>query len=261
MASTAYPIPSFFLFPTHRYLLLSALALLAAPAVAQHRPTPAPADTARKAPIALGEVVVSASKVEESILQSPVTVEKLTARDLRLTPAPSFFDAIENVKGVQVLTPSLGFKVINARGFSNTTNVRFVQLVDGLDNQAPRRGAPIGNALGTSDLDIQSVEIVPGTAAALYGLNAINGLANVATWNPFTSAGLSVRQQTGLNHVNDPSTGVHPYSETSLCYGQVLVPDKLAFKINGTYLRGYNWVADTPTSTPTGQRHHRPAGR
>jgi len=179
MASTAYPTSSFFLFSTRRYLLLPALALLAAPALAQHRPTPAPADTARKAPIALGEVVVSASKVEESILQSPVTVEKLTARDLRLTPAPSFFDAIENVKGVQVLTPSLGFKVINARGFSNTTNVRFVQLVDSLDsldNQAPHLGAPIGNVLGPSNLDIRSVEIVPGTAAALYGLNAINGL-------------------------------------------------------------------------------------
>src|SRR5689334_21946 len=91
----------------------------------------APADTARRRPIELGEVVVAASRVEESLLLSPVTVEKLTARDLRLTPAPSFFDALEGLKGVQVLTPSLGFKVVNARGFANTTNVRFVQLVDG----------------------------------------------------------------------------------------------------------------------------------
>ena len=83
------------------------------------------------------EVVVSASRVEESFLQSPVTVEKLNARALRLTPAPSFFDAIEHLKGVQVITPSLAFKVINARGFTNTTNVRFAQLVDGVDNQAP----------------------------------------------------------------------------------------------------------------------------
>jgi hypothetical protein len=45
---------------------------------------------------------------------------------IRQSAQPSFFDAIENIKGVQMITPSLGFKVINAGGFTNTTNVRFV---------------------------------------------------------------------------------------------------------------------------------------
>ena len=205
----------------------------------------APADTTRKK-VDLEEVVVSASKVEESFLQSPVTVEKLNARALRLTPAPSFFDAIEHLKGVQVITPSLAFKVINARGFTNTTNVRFAQLVDGVDNQAPHIGAPIGNVLGPSDLDVLSVEIVPGTAAALYGLNAINGLANFRTKNPFNSEGLSVQQKTGLNHLGDPNSGARLFSETSLRYAKVLRP-KLAFKVNGTYLRGYDWIANDQT--------------
>jgi outer membrane receptor protein involved in Fe transport len=215
----------------------------------------APADTTRKK-LSLEEVVVSASRVEESFLQSPVTVEKLNPRALRLTPAPSFFDAIEHLKGVQVLAPSLGFKVINARGFTNTTNVRFAQLVDGVDNQAPHIGGPIGNVLGPSDLDINSVEIVPGAASALYGLNAINGLANFQTKNPFHSEGLSVRQQTGLNHLNDPdartfgagSSSEHIYSETSVRYAKVLLTDKLAFKINGTYLRAYDWIANDQTN-------------
>jgi outer membrane receptor protein involved in Fe transport len=208
---------------------------------------------ADSAKIDLSEVVVSASRVEESILQSPVTVEKLTPRALRLTPAPSFFDAIEHLKGVQVITPSLGFRVINARGFTNTTNVRFVQLVDGIDNQAPHIGGPIGNVLGPSDLDIQAVEIVPGTAAALYGLNAVNGLANFTTRNPFRSEGLSVQQKTGVNHVNDANTNAHIFIETSLRYAKVLVPDRLAFKANGTYLHGYDWIASDLTDiNPSG---------
>ncbi|WBA43442.1 TonB-dependent receptor [Hymenobacter canadensis] len=213
------------------------LALLLLPVLA-HAQAP---DTTR-----LGEVVVTASKVEESILQSPVTVEKLNARQLRLTPAASFFDAIEHLKGVQMITPSLGFRVLNARGFSNTTNVRFAQLVDGIDNQAPHIGAPIGNLLGPSDLDIQAVELVPGTAAALYGLNAINGLANFSTRNPFRSPGLSVQQKVGVNHLNDPATDAHAFSETSVRYAQVLGP-KWAVKVNGTYLRGYDWIAHDPT--------------
>lgn len=229
--------------------VVSCLAALPATALAQTTPAPDSAtapDTARRAPIGLGEVVVAASRVEESILQSPVTVEKLTARALRLTPAPSFFDAIEGVKGVQVLTPSLGFKVINARGFANTTNVRFAQLVDGADNQAPHIGGPIGNALGPSDLDIQAVEIVPGTAAALYGLNAINGLANFTTRNPFDAPGLSVQQKVGLNHLGDAGSGARLFSETSLRYARVLGA-KWAFKVNGTYTRGYDWIAGDQT--------------
>ncbi|WP_211320170.1 TonB-dependent receptor [Hymenobacter nivis] len=222
-----------------------ALALLPPPAAAaQGAPgRPAPRDTAK---VGLGEVVVAASRVEESILQSPVTVEKINPRALRLTPAPSFFDAIEYLKGVQVITPSLGFKVINARGFTNTTNVRFAQLVDGIDNQAPHVGGPIGNVLGPSDLDILAVEVVPGTASALYGLNAINGLANFSTRNPFKYEGLSVLQKTGVNHISDPNVGAKAYSETSVRFAKVL-SDKWAFKINGTYLRGYDWIANDQT--------------
>ncbi|WP_082115947.1 TonB-dependent receptor [Hymenobacter terrenus] len=214
-------------------------------ALTAHGQTVAPPDTTRQK-VDLEEVVVSASKVEESFLQSPVTVEKLNARALRLTPAPSFFDAIEHLKGVQVITSSLAFKVINARGFTNTTNVRFAQLVDGIDNQAPHIGGPIGNALGPSDLDISSVEIVPGTAAALYGLNAINGLANLQTKNPFTSEGLTVQQKTGVNHVGGPNSAAKLFSETSLRYAKILAP-KLAVKVNGSYLRGYDWVANDQT--------------
>ena len=231
--------------PLPRTLQLASAALLLPHLAAAQTPRRPPLPDSTK--IDLTEVVVSASRVEESILQSPVTVEKLNPRALRLTPAPSFFDAIEHLKGVQVITPSLGFKVINARGFTNTTNVRFVQLVDGIDNQAPHIGGPIGNVLGPSDLDIQAVEIVPGTAAALYGLNAINGLANFTTRNPFRSEGLSVQQKTGVNHVNDANSDAHIFTETSLRYAKVLVPDKLAFKVNGTYLRGYDWIASDQT--------------
>jgi iron complex outermembrane receptor protein len=61
----------------------------------------------------------------------------------------------------------LGFKVINARGFGNTTHVRFVEMMDGVDNQAPHIGAPIANSLGPNDLNILKVEIMPGSASAI----------------------------------------------------------------------------------------------
>lgn len=193
----------------------------------------------------LQEVVVSASRIKEDINKSPVSIERLSLPEIRQSAAPSFFDAIENMKGVQMITPSLGFKVINTRGFTNTTNVRFVQLVDGMDNQAPHLGAPIGNALGPNDLDIESVEIVPGVASALYGMNAINGLANFITKNPFTNQGLSFQQKIGFNRAGSPG-GASPFSETSFRWAHVIKP-KLAFKLNGSYISGTDWMANDQT--------------
>ena len=54
-----------------------------------------------------------------------------------------------------------------------------------------------------NDLDIKSVEVIPGTASALYGMNAINGMANFITKDPFTTTGLSVQQKTGINRIHE----------------------------------------------------------
>ncbi|GAB3883968.1 TonB-dependent receptor [Spirosoma agri] len=190
----------------------------------------------------LTEVVISASRASESILRSPVSIDVLDARRIRLSAQPSYFDAIETIKGVQLLTSSLGFKVYNTRGFAATTNVRFVQLVDGRDNQAPHIGAPIASAMAPSDLDIQRVELVPGVASALYGMNALNGLVNILTRNPFDSEGLSIGQKTGLNHVGDATVSSKLYSETSIRYAHRL-GNRFAFKVNLVYQGGYDWVA------------------
>lgn len=191
----------------------------------------------------LDEVVVSATKKETRFLQSPVTVEKLNEKQLLGNGAPSFFDAIQTAKGVQMITPSLGFRVINTRGFTNTTNVRFAQLVDGMDVQSPHIGAPVGNALGPGDLDINSVEILPGSGSALYGMNAINGMANFFTKSPFTSQGLSIQQKTGVNHVNSATSGAKLFTETAIRYARAISP-RFAFKINGTFSKGFDWMAD-----------------
>jgi outer membrane receptor protein involved in Fe transport len=192
----------------------------------------------------LNEIVISASRISETILRSPVSIDQLRSIDAKNMGAPTCFDAIENMKGVQIITPSLGFKVINTRGFANTTNVRFTQLIDGIDNQAPHIGAAIANALGANDLDIDKIEIIPGTASALYGMNSINGLANIRTKNPFVYQGLSVQQLTGVNHVgNIDSYSPQLYSQTNLRYAKA-INSKFAFKITGSYTNGKDWVAD-----------------
>lgn len=191
------------------------------------------------------EVVVTASRVPESILKSPVAIEKLDIRAIRETPAPNFYDALENVKGVQMTTSSLTFKVPNTRGFNIPNNFRFMQLVDGVDMQAATLGVPLGNAIGPTELDIQSVEITPGAASALYGMNAINGMANLLTKNPFTSQGLSVYHKTGINHVDNIDHQAALLTESAIRYAKSFFHNKFAFKVNVGYMQGIDWRSNT----------------
>jgi len=193
--------------------------------------------------VLVDQVVVTASRVSESILRSPVTIEKLDVQSIKASPAPTFYDALTNVKGVQMTTLSLGYQVPNTRGFAGTTNSRFLQMVDGIDNISPGIGAPVANAVGPTELDIESVELIPGAASAIYGLNAINGIANLKTKSPFSYEGLSVYLKEGVNHINDPDHGAALYSEYAARWAKTLSP-KWAFKINAAHSQGIDWIAN-----------------
>ncbi|MEA5256731.1 TonB-dependent receptor [Arcicella aquatica] len=227
-------------FKTKYFLLLSILATVSFTVQAQKKIQQIVyKDTIRQ----LSEVVVTASRTPESVLKSPISIALLDNKTIQNAAAPSFYDAIENIKGVQLLTSSLGFKVYNTRGFANPTNVRFVQLVDGVDNQAPHIGSPIASALAPTDLDVDHVEMLHGAASALYGMNALNGLVNIFSKNPFEYQGLSFQQKTGVNHFNDSNASVHIFSESSIRWAKVF-NNIFATKINFEYLTGYDWISD-----------------
>ncbi len=189
------------------------------------------------------EVVVSASRIEESILKSPVSVEKMDIRDIRSTGAPSFYDALRNLKGVETSTQSLTFTSVNTRGFTGNGNVRLVQMVDGMDNQAPGLNFAVGNIVGISELDLESVELLPGAASALYGPNAVNGLLLMNSKNPFTYQGLSAYSKVGIMNASNRTTQTTPFYDVSIRYAKAF-NNKLAFKINASYLTAEDWQAN-----------------
>jgi iron complex outermembrane receptor protein len=196
-------------------------------------------------------VVVTASRVSERILESPVTIEKMDLAALKGMAAPTFFDALEQLKGVQMTTVSLGFKVPNTRGFSGTTNSRFLQMVDGADVQSPGIGAPVANAVGPTELDVASVELIPGAASALYGMNATNGVSSLVTKSPYAHQGLSLYHRLGVNHVDGRDARPHLLQETALRYA-LSFGKGWAFKTNFSYFSGHDWVAHDTTDLRPG---------
>ncbi|MEM9298781.1 MAG: TonB-dependent receptor [Bacteroidota bacterium] len=186
------------------------------------------------------EIVVSASRVEESILESPVSVEKMDIRAIRESAAPSFYDNIRTLKGIDVSTQSLTFTSINPRGFGANGNTRTVQQIDGIDNQAPGLNFPVGNIVGISDVDLESVEILPGAASALYGPNAIQGIILMKSKSPFDYQGLTVSAQVGVNHVDEEDDDMSIYNNYQLRYAKAF-NNKFAFKITASWLNAQDW--------------------
>ena len=192
------------------------------------------------------EVVVSASRVEESILKSPVTVEKLDLLAIRQTPAPDFYDALANIKGVQFTSSSLNFPQINTRGFATIANVRFVQMVDGIDTQAPLLNFPTGNIVGIGELDTESMELLPGTASALYGPNAFNGVLLMNSKSPFEYQGLSAQAKGGIT-TSDAQGESFPFYSFNARYAKAF-NNKFAFKVNFAYMMAEDWHGNDYTT-------------
>jgi iron complex outermembrane recepter protein len=197
----------------------------------------------QEAPVLGSEVVVAVSRVEESIMRSPVSVEKMDLRAIRETPAHNFYDGLQNLKGVDMIATSLTFKIINTRGFMFPANNRIVQRIDGMDNQAPGLNLPLGNLVGLSDLDAESVEILPGANSALYGPNAFNGVIAMTSKSPFEYQGLSAMTRLGVNHVDGRDAPPSPMYEGMIRYAKAF-NNRFAFKVNLAYLKAHDWHAN-----------------
>ena len=199
----------------------------------------------------LDEIVVSASRTPERIMESPVTVERLDARAIKNTSAPSFYDGLENLKGVDVNTNSLTFKSVNTRGFATFANTRFMQLVDGMDNSSPALNFAIGNLLGMSELDVNTVELLPGASSALYGANAFNGIMFMKSKSPFDDQGISVSLKGGIT--SQEAGGNNEFTDFNIRMAYAF-SDKLAAKATLSVLEATDWVATDYRNTTAGIR-------
>lgn len=200
----------------------------------------------------INEIVVSASRTPERVLESPVTVERMGPVEIKTTTAPSFYDGLENLKEVHFNTSSLTFKSVNTRGFATVANTRFMQLVDGMDNSSPALNFVLGNLIGLSELDVASVELLPGASSALYGANAFNGILFMNSKSPFTHQGISTYFKYG--QTSQDAAGVNDYYDFGLRAAHAFTP-WFAAKGNLNILKGTEWIAADFRSATGGTSH------
>ncbi len=187
------------------------------------------------------EIVVLSSRMKENIMKSPVTIEKLNIISIKQAATPDYYDALANMKGVQVTSSSLTNTSVNTRGFAGTGNTRFVQLIDGMDIADPTIGWAVGSVMAPGELDIESLELIPGAASALYGPNAFNGIMLLQSKSPFDYPGLSTMVKQGVT--NSKAGGTDPMGTYAIRYAKIF-NDKVAFKVNFHFLNATDWTAN-----------------
>lgn len=188
------------------------------------------------------EVVVSASRTPQRILEAPVTVDRVSSVAIRNAPSANYYDFIGNLRGVDVVTSSLTFKTPTTRGFSGSGNYRVNQIVDGMDNQAPGLNFSVGSVIGLTELDVESMELLTGASSALYGPGGMNGTLLINSKNPFRYQGLSFQIKTGLMNISNRERDASGYHNWSLRWANK-VSEKFAFKIGTELIKAVDWVA------------------
>jgi outer membrane receptor protein involved in Fe transport len=187
------------------------------------------------------EVVISATRSQIRSLESPVSIERMSSSAIREVPGVSFYDAIANLKGVDMVTSSILFKTMGTRGFNGSGNLRMNQLVDGMDNQAPGLNFSVGNIVGLNELDVDNVELLPGASSALYGSGGMTGTILMTSKDPYKYQGFSAQFKQGVNHLSDPSMSAAPYEDIMARYAQAF--NKFAFHISADYISAKDWTA------------------
>ncbi|NUM31610.1 MAG: TonB-dependent receptor [Bacteroidetes bacterium] len=186
----------------------------------------------------LKEIEIKSSRITEKEKESPITVESMGSKQIKEAAASTFYEGLGNMKGVDITAASLGFRVVNTRGFNSTSPVRSLQLIDGVDNQSPGLNFSLGNFLGACELDLKKVDIISGASSAFYGPNAFNGVISMESKNPFESKGLTIQSKIGERQLRE------------FCFrlAQVIKgkngKEKLAYKVCFLGMSAYDWEAN-----------------
>ena len=130
----------------------------------------------------LNEIVISASKFEQSKKEVPQKIISIDAQEIEQATPQTSADLLANSAGVFVQKSQLGGGSPMIRGFS--TN-RVLITVDGVRlNNAIFRGGNVQNVISINPFNIQNTEVILGAGSVIYSSDAIGGVMNFYTTTP-----------------------------------------------------------------------------
>ncbi len=235
--------------------------LAAPPALAQEATQPAGESEEEKSLTFTDTVVVSGSKIEEKVIDSPATISVITSEAIAANPAQNFGDLLRAVPGMTVIQTSARDVNLSTRNSSTTTlNNSQLTLLDGRSIYLDFFGMVLWDWVPTSSEEIKQIEVVRGPASVVWGANALTGSVNIITKPPREAEGVVVTLNGGLfdrdcegSIQTSGQIGKPGCSQTDTGYnygGNISIAqapnERWSYKISGGYFNS------DPFSRPTG---------
>jgi outer membrane receptor protein involved in Fe transport len=133
-------------------------------------------------------IVVSASRIETTILNAPATMSVVSSESIAAAPSQSFGDLLRNVPGMNVIQTSARDFNVTSRQSTGTASTSQLVLVDGRSVYLDFFGLVAWDFVPTDPNDIKQIEVVRGPASAVWGANALTGVVNIITKSPREAA-------------------------------------------------------------------------
>ena len=191
-------------------------------------------------PTQLEQVVTSASRAPEKVLDAPASISIVNERQIRERPTVTTADYLRGVPGVDATQGGLAQTNVVARGFNNAFSGALLMLQDNRFAAVPSLRVNIPQLMSSTNEDIDRIEVVLGPGAALYGPNAANGVMHVITKSPFDSKGTTFTLDGGERSVF--RFGAR-HANT--------IGDRVGFKLSGEMMRGKDWEYRDPAEPAT----------
>jgi iron complex outermembrane receptor protein len=223
--------------------------------------------------IALNQVVISASKKPEKLLDAPASISVIGQEKLERNVVTTPVEQLKTTPGVDVMRTGLVSSNVVVRGFNNIFSGSVLNVIDNRWGSVPSLRINAYQLVPTSNLDFQKIEVVRGPASALYGPNASSGVVHIMTKSPLDQEKkfeTTVAMTTGFTVLDKPSqqqaigrygneyfTGnpnpdsIVGYTKKKITSGNIINPEirhsgklwggKFGYKISGSYFQAQDY--------------------
>lgn len=202
----------------------------------------------RQTEVGLEQVVISGSKREEKILESPSAISVINATQIRNNVTINLFKNLESTPGVDIIPTGLVSGNVVTHGFNGVFSEMLFTAVDNRIGSVPSLRVNALQLIPTNNEDIERIEVVKGPASALYGPNAASGVMHIITKSPLdmkerfkTKASFAY----GIESDDSRNWGNRDVYSANLWHGGK-INKKVGYKISANYFNGDDWPYDDP---------------
>ncbi len=177
-------------------------------------------------------VVITASRKEQPITESPSAITVIDAEDIRQSGAVNIPDVLRMVAGVDVMTITLRDQQVGVRGLNSNQSNKLLVMLDGRPVYIDLYGSVFWDLFPVGLEDIQRIEVVKSPVSSIYGANAFSGVVNIITKTPEQAEGTRLKITAG-------EAGTVIGSMTHAGSGK-----KMSYKVSGEWNRAKEWQGD-----------------